>query len=184
MKGIFLLLMSLLLLMSNAPSPSSIYKIKVKDIIGNDVPLSRYKGKVLLIVNVASKCGFTPQYSDLQALYDEYQSKDFVILGFPSNNFLNQEPGNEEEINRFCISNYGVTFPMFSKVSVKGKNQHPLYEYLTSKELNGRKDFPVKWNFQKFLIDKKGKIVHVFGPAERLKNPKAKHIIQKQIRKH
>ena len=184
MKGIFLLSMTLLLFLSNAPTPSSIYKIKVKDIIGNDVSLSRYKGKVLLIVNVASKCGFTPQYNDLQALYDEYQSEDFVILGFPSNNFLNQEPGSNEDINRFCISNYGVTFPMFSKLSVKGKNQHPLYEYLTSKELNGRKNFPVQWNFQKFLIDKKGKIAHVFTPTERVKTPKIKRIIQQQIRKH
>lgn len=182
MKAIFLLVASCLLLMSSGPRPSNVYDIEVKDIIGNDVSLSRYKGKVLLIVNVASKCGYTRQYADLQALYEEYQGEDFVVLGFPANNFLNQEPGSNEEINRFCTSKFGVTFPMFSKISVKGKDQHPLYQYLTSKELNGRKNFPIKWNFQKFLVDKNGKIREVFNPGERVNNQKIKRLIRQQVK--
>jgi glutathione peroxidase len=168
--------------MSNGSKSSSLYDYEVKDIIGNDVSLSRYKGKVVLIVNVASKCGFTNQYADLQALYEEYQDEDFVILGFPANNFLNQEPGSNEEINRFCTSKFGVTFPMFSKISVKGKDKHPLYEYLTSKKLNGRKNAPVNWNFQKYLVDRKGKVRHVFQPMERVKNKKIQRLIRQQVR--
>ncbi len=182
MKTIFLALTACLLLMSNSPSPVSVYDIEVKDIIGNDVSLSRYQGKVLLIVNVASKCGFTRQYADLQALYEEYQHEDFVVLGFPANNFMNQEPGSNEEINRFCTSKFGVTFPMFSKISVKGKDKHPLYEYLTSKKLNGRSDTPVNWNFQKFLVDKNGKVRQVFKPSERVNNKKIKRLIRQQVR--
>lgn len=168
--------------MSSGPRPGNVYDIEVKDIIGNDVSLSRYKGKVLLIVNVASKCGYTRQYADLQALYEEYKEDDFVVLGFPANNFLNQEPKSNEEINRFCTSKFGVTFPMFSKISVKGKNQHPLYQYLTTKELNGRKNFPVKWNFQKFLVDKNGKIREVFNPGDRVNNQKIKRLIRQHVR--
>lgn len=182
MKTIFLLIASCLLFMSSGPRPGNVYDIEVKDIIGNDVSLSRYKGKVLLIVNVASKCGYTRQYADLQALYEEYKEDDFVVLGFPANNFLNQEPKSNEEINRFCTSKFGVTFPMFSKISVKGKNQHPLYQYLTTKELNGRKNFPVKWNFQKFLVDKNGKIREVFNPGDRVNNQKIKRLIRQHVR--
>lgn len=182
MKTIFLLLAACLLFMSSSPNPGNVYDIKVKDIIGNEVSLERYKGKVLLIVNVASKCGYTNQYADLQALYEEYQDEDFVVLGFPANNFMNQEPGSNEDINRFCTNKFGVTFPMFSKISVKGKDKHPLYAYLTSQKLNGRKNMAVKWNFQKFLIDKNGKIRQVFSPGERVNDKKIKRLINQQVR--
>ena len=171
-----------LLLSSSAPKPNNIYDIKVKDIIGNNVSMSRYKGKTLLIVNVASKCGYTNQYKDLQALYDEYQDEGFVILGFPANNFMNQEPGTNEQINRFCTSKFGITFPMFSKISVKGKNIHPLYQYLTEKEANGFVQSPVKWNFQKFLVGKNGKVIKSFKPGERVNNAIIKRTIRKQVK--
>lgn len=180
MKILLLTVLTSLLFISSAPKPQTIYDIKVQDIIGNKVSLSKYKGKVLLIVNVASKCAFTNQYKDLQALYEEYQDDDFVVLGFPANNFLNQEPHSNEEINRFCTSKFGVTFPMFSKISVKGKKIHPLYQYLTSKKENGRLNAPVQWNFQKFLVGKNGKVIRYFKPTERVKNT----LIKKAIRRH
>ena len=180
---ILLLALSLSLLFSSlSPKPTDIYDIRVHDIIGNNVSMSKYKGKVLLIVNVASKCGFTNQYKDLQALYEEYQDDDFVVLGFPANNFMNQEPKSNEEINRFCTSKFGITFPRFSKISVKGEKMHPLYEYLTNKEKNGRVDAPIKWNFQKFLVDKNGKVIKSFRPAERVNNALIKRTIHKQVK--
>ena len=182
MKILLSILCISLLLISSAPKPSDIYDIKVQDIIGNKVSMSRYKGKVLLIVNVASKCSNTYQYKDLQTLYDEYQSDDFVVLGFPSNNFMNQEPGSNEAINRFCTSKYGVTFPMFSKISVKGKKIHPLYQFLTQKEENGRIDAPIKWNFQKFLVGKDGKVIKSFKPTDRVNNAIIKRAIRKQVK--
>src|SRR5690554_2242502 len=142
----------------------SIYDFNVKDIDGNDVSLSEYQGKTMLIVNVASKCGHTPQYEDLQKLYEEYKNQDCVILGFPANNFLKQEPGTNMDIKQFCELNYGITLPMFSKISVKDKDTHPLYKYLTKKDLNGVLDAPVSWNFQKFLINKKGQVIASFNP--------------------
>lgn len=180
------LLLSLILgifLMSSSPKPKSVYNIKVQDIIGNEISMSKYKGKVLLIVNVASKCGYTGQYKDLQALYEEYQDEDFAVLGFPANNFQDQEPGSNEEINRFCTSEYGVTFPMFSKISVKGEKMHPLYTFLTNKEINGRLDAPIKWNFQKFLVDRSGKVIRTFLPTERVTDKKIKRAIRKQVKK-
>lgn len=180
MKSILLAILCSLLFISSAPKPKAIYDIKVNDIIGNKVSLSRYKGKVLLIVNVASKCSNTKQYADLQAIYEEYQDDGFVVLGFPANNFMNQEPGSDEEINRFCTSKYGVTFPMFSKISVKGKDIHPLYEYLTSKKENGKLDAPIKWNFQKFLVGRNGKVISYYKPTDRVKDS----TIKKAIRKH
>jgi glutathione peroxidase len=182
MKILFAALFFSLLFSSNAPKPSSIYDIKVQDIIGNNVSMSRYKGKVLLIVNVASKCSNTYQYEDLQALYDEYQNDDFVVLGFPANDFMNQEPGNNEEINRFCTSKYGVTFPMFSKISVKGEKMHPLYKFLTQKQENGRLEAPIKWNFQKFLVGKDGKVLKTFKPTDRVNNAIIKRAIRKQVK--
>lgn len=173
-----LLLMSL----SPVPAPSSIYEVKVKDIIGNKVPMSRYKGKVLLIVNVASKCGHVAQYADLQEIYEEYSDDGLVVMGFPANNFMNQEPGSNEEINRFCTGRYGVTFPMFSKISVKGKDQHPLYQYLTKKENNGKRNNPVSWNFQKFLVGRNGKLLKVFKPKERVKDAAIKAAIRKHVK--
>lgn len=172
----------LFLLLSAAPSPNDVYDFQVQDIIGNKVSMSRYKGKVLLIVNVASKCSNTPQYEDLQALYEEYEEDGFVVLGFPANDFYNQEPGSNQEINTFCTSQYGVTFPMFSKISVKGKNKHPLYEYLTSKKLNGRFNAPIKWNFQKFLVGRNGKVIKSFEPKDRVKDAAIKAAIRKQIK--
>lgn len=139
----------------------SVYDFKVKNIDGKEVKLSDYKGKVLLLVNVASKCGYTPQYKDLQALYEKYGEKGLVVMGFPANNFGKQEPGTNEEIKEFCTANYDVTFPMFSKVSVKGDDQHELFKYLTSLE---NPDFKgdINWNFEKFLIGKDGKLLHRF----------------------
>lgn len=139
----------------------SFYDFKVKNIDGEDFDLASLKGKKVLVVNTASKCGFTPQYEDLQKLYEKYSSRGFIIIGFPANNFMNQEPGSEAEIKQFCTSNYSVTFPMMSKISVKGNDIHPLYEWLTKKEMNGKMDSKVKWNFQKYMIDENGKLIDV-----------------------
>ncbi|MFY0683109.1 MAG: glutathione peroxidase [Balneola sp.] len=141
--------------------PNSIYEFKAENIDGKIVSLESYKGKTVLIVNVASKCGYTPQYEGLQALYESYKDEDFVILGFPANNFKGQEPGTDEEIKQFCTLEYGVEFPMFSKVSVKGDDQAELFTYLTSLE---NPDFKgdIKWNFEKFLVSKEGKLLRRF----------------------
>ena len=144
---------------------NSVYDFTLKDIDRKEVSLSQYRGKVVLIVNVASKCGFTPQYTGLQSLYSKYKDRGFVILGFPANNFMAQEPGTEEEIKTFCSTKYNVTFPMFSKISVKGDDMHPLYKFLTSKETNPEFGGDIKWNFSKFLVDKSGKIIARFEPA-------------------
>jgi len=141
----------------------SIYDFTVKDIDGKDVKLDQYQGKVVMIVNVASKCGFTSQYEGLQKIYSQFKERGFVILGFPANNFLNQEPGANEEIKQFCSLNYNVTFPMFSKISVKGKDIAPLYKYLTEQETNPQFSGNISWNFNKFLIDQHGNIVDRFG---------------------
>jgi glutathione peroxidase len=159
-----------------------IYGFTMKDIDGNDVSLSKYKGKVVVIVNVASKCGLTPQYKDLQAFYEKYQSKGVVVLGFPANNFLSQEPGTNSEIKSFCSANYGVTFDMFSKISVKGKDIHPLYKYLTEKSVNGKMDAPVSWNFQKFVIGKDGVLVQSFNPRTPVTDAEFTDLIDKLIR--
>jgi glutathione peroxidase len=137
----------------------SVYEFTVKDIDGNDVKLSEYKGKTLIFVNVASKCGFTPQYEGLQALYEKYKDKGLVILGFPCNQFGSQEPGTNEEIKEFCSVNYGVTFPMFDKIDVNGKEAHPLYDYLRSQAKGTLGTEAIKWNFTKFLVDKNGKVI-------------------------
>jgi glutathione peroxidase len=154
-----------------AAPPPSVYDFELLDITEQSVNLSKYKGKTLLIVNVASKCGLTPQYEDLQALYDEYSAQDFEILAFPANNFMGQEPGTGEEIKQFCATKYAITFPLFAKISVKGKDIHPLYAYLTQKTLNGVLDAPVTWNFQKFLIDKDGKLITSFSPRDKVTDP-------------
>jgi len=143
--------------------PSKLYTFTMNDIDGKPVSLSQYQGKVIMIVNVASKCGFTKQYAGLQALYEKYQEQDFVILGFPANNFLGQEPGTDAEIKTFCSTKFNVSFPIFSKISVKGKDIHPLYQYLTSPEENGEFGQPISWNFNKFLIGRDGKTVGYFG---------------------
>jgi glutathione peroxidase len=140
----------------------NLYALTVKDIDGKERVLSEFAGKVLLIVNVASKCGFTPQYKNLQRIYERYKGRGFEVLGFPSNDFGRQEPGTDEEIKSFCTTTYGVTFPMFSKIAVKGKEIAPLYELLTSKDSNPRFAGAIKWNFTKFLLDRKGEIVDRF----------------------
>jgi glutathione peroxidase len=145
---------------------TSFYSFEVTDIDGNPFRFSELKGKKVMIVNVASKCGFTPQYEKLQALYEKYSDTGFVIIGFPANNFLSQEPGTDAEIKEFCTSKYNVTFPMMSKISVKGADQHPLYAWLTNKSLNGVEDSKVKWNFQKYLISEDGKLAGLAYSAE------------------
>jgi glutathione peroxidase len=142
----------------------TIYQFEVEDITGKAFPLSSLQGKKVMIVNTASKCGLTPQYKELEALYQQYKDKDFVIIGFPANNFLKQEPGTNEEIASFCQVNYGVSFPMMSKISVKGKDMHPLYQFLTQKSKNGVMDSKVSWNFQKYLIGKDGHLEKVIAP--------------------
>ena len=144
----------------------TIYQFTVEDLYGENFNFSDLKGKKLKIVNTASKCGLTPQYKALQSLYDKYKNENFVIIGFPANNFLWQEPGTNKEIAEFCKKNYGVTFPMMSKISVLGLDQHPLYSFLTSKSLNGNINSMVTWNFQKFLIDEKGYVVKSISPRK------------------
>lgn len=141
----------------------SVYDFAMKDIEGKEVALSQFKGKVLLLVNTASKCGFTPQYEGLEKLYKTYRDKGLVILGFPANNFLWQEPGTDGEIKQFCSIKFGVTFPMFSKISVKGKDQHPLYAFLTDEKANPGFGGAITWNFNKFLVGRDGKVVGRFG---------------------
>lgn len=157
----------------------SFYTISLKTIQGKDISMSEFKGKTLLIVNVASKCGFTSQYKDLETLYQKYQKKGFVILGFPCNNFLWQEPGSNEEIQKFCQTNYQISFPLFSKIDVKGKKQHPLYQYLTSKKSNPEFSGNIKWNFTKFLISKEGKIINRFDSSTNPLDPKVIESIEK-----
>jgi glutathione peroxidase len=144
----------------------SIYEIPVREIKGGATTLEKYRGKVLLIVNVASRCGYTPQYAGLQKLYETYSSKGLVVLGFPANNFGGQEPGTEAEIVEFCTMRYQVSFPMFAKVSAKGNDIHPLYRYLTAKETNPGFDGPISWNFNKFLIDRSGKTIARFESSD------------------
>lgn len=153
-------------------SDKTIYGFTMNDIDGKQVVLSDFKGKVVIIVNVASKCGLTPQYEDMQKFYDGYKDKGVVILAFPANNFMGQEPGTDEDIKAFCSKNYGVTFPVFSKISVKGNDKDPLYKFLTSKEENGVMDTSVKWNFQKYVIDREGKFVTFFDPGTKVSEQK------------
>lgn len=152
----------------------TIYQFKVTDLSGETFDFNTLKGKKIMIVNTASKCGLTPQYEDLEKLYQEYKDKDFVIIGFPANDFMKQEPGTNEEIAAFCQKNYGVSFPMMEKISVKGKEMHPVYQFLTQKSQNNLQDADVKWNFQKFLIGKDGKLEKVIEPT---KKPYDKEII-------
>ncbi len=167
------------LLYNNAPQ--SVHEFKMLDIDEKEVDLSKYKGKVLMIVNTASKCGLTPQYAELQAIYEKYKDKGLVILGFPANNFMGQEPGTNANIKQFCSSKFKVSFPMFAKISVKGKNMHPLYQYLTQKKQNGKVDAPVSWNFQKFLIGKDGKVVQSISPSTKVNEPSVMRSIEKLL---
>jgi glutathione peroxidase len=143
----------------------SVHEFTTKAIDGKPVPLSNYKGQVVLIVNVASQCGYTPQYEGLEKLYETYKARGFIIAGFPANNFGGQEPGTDSEIQTFCKSKYGVTFPMFSKISVAGKDQAPLYKYLTDRSANPKTGGEIQWNFTKFLVDRDGRVLQRFEPA-------------------
>ena len=159
----------------NNTDNQTIYQFTVEDINGKPFALADLKGKKVMIVNTASKCGLTPQYKELEALYQQYKDRDFIIIGFPANNFLGQEPGSNEQIASFCSINYGVSFPMMSKISVKGKEMHPLYQFLTQKEKNGVEDSKVQWNFQKYLIGKDGRLEKVIAPRTL---PSSEEVIQ------
>ncbi|RAR46956.1 glutathione peroxidase [Flavobacterium lacus] len=188
MKSSFLIIFSCFMLLScqnqaqtkkeNTATQStmkqSIYTFKVEDLEGKEFDFASLKGKKIIVVNTASKCGLTPQYKDLQALYEEYKDKGLVVIGFPANDFMKQEPGTNEEIGAFCEKNYGVTFPMMSKISVKGKEMHPLYQFLTQKAQNGLQDSDVEWNFQKYLLNERGELEKVISPRT---SPKDKEIL-------
>jgi glutathione peroxidase len=169
----YLLSGALLIMAASLFAASSIYTFTLNSIDGNPAPLANYKGKVVLVVNVASQCGYTPQYSALEATYEKYKDQGFVILGFPANNFGAQEPGTNEEIKAFCTRKYSVTFPMYAKISVKGADQAPLYAYLT-KDTGGGIAGEIKWNFTKFLVDRNGNVVQRFEPEV---TPDSKEVI-------
>ncbi|MCW3161902.1 glutathione peroxidase [Chryseobacterium oryctis] len=175
MKKIFLLMLSFVAFLQSCMNQKSevskaktnelmgktIYDFKVESLDGKEINFADFKGKKILIVNTASECGFTPQYADLEKVYEEYKDK-LVVIGFPANNFGGQEPGTNTEIGAFCQKNYGVTFPMAAKVSVKGDDTAPIFKYLTEKELNGVKNTTILWNFTKFLLDENGKLIDTF----------------------
>lgn len=150
---------------TQAMQRKSLHEFSVLTINGDTISLSQFKGKKVMVVNTASKCGLTPQYKELEALYTQYKDSNFVIIGFPANNFMGQEPGSNDEIAQFCARNYGVSFPMMAKISVKGKDMHPVYKFLTQRVENGLEDNEVKWNFQKYLIDENGYLEHVISPT-------------------
>jgi glutathione peroxidase len=156
----------------------TIYQYKVEDLSGDTFDFASLKGKKIMIVNTASKCGNTPQYIDLEATYKEYKDKGFVIVGFPANNFMSQEPGTNQEIAAFCQKNYGVTFPMMDKVSVKGDDMCPIYQFLTQKSKNGLQDSKVDWNFQKYLINEKGELEKVISPRTSITDPEVMNWIK------
>lgn len=166
MKALTLTLLFSLITISMVKEDKTLYDFKVTDINGQQFDFSSLKGKKVLVVNVASKCGLTPQYTKLQELYEKYKDQNFVIIGFPANNFMGQEPGTDEEIKTFCTLNYNVTFPMMSKIDVKGDNKAPIYKWLTEKTENGKMNAEVEWNFQKFMIDENGRLVDFVSPRE------------------
>ena len=175
MKASVIVLFSVMLFAVGAMAQSkSFYDFTVTDINGKEFPLSQLKGKKVMVVNTASQCGLTKQYKTLEEVYKTYGGDKFIIIGFPANNFLSQEPGTNDEIKEFCTKNYGVTFPMMSKISVKGDDMHPLYKWLTTKSINGVMDSEVGWNFQKYLIDENGNLVDMVKPREA---PDSKRII-------
>jgi glutathione peroxidase len=161
----------------------TIYDFTIKSIDGQPVSLGSYSGKVVLLVNVASKCGFTPQYAGLEAVYEKYKDKGLVIVGVPANNFMQQEPGTNDEIKKFCSNKYNVTFPMMSKVSVKGDDQTPLYQFLTGKDTDPQYAGDIKWNFTKFLFDRSGKPVARFEPATTPDSPEVTAAIEAALAK-
>jgi glutathione peroxidase len=166
MKKIIITLAMVLSVAGLSAQNKVLYNFKATTLDGQIFDLSSLKGKKIMVVNTASKCGLTPQYAMLEKLYEKYKDQNFVIIGFPANNFASQEPGTNAEIKTFCTQNYGVTFPMMSKISVKGADIDPLYTWLTSKAQNGVIDAPVQWNFQKFLINENGQLADVAFPKE------------------
>jgi glutathione peroxidase len=174
MKSILLILAILIASTLWGQSEKNLYQFVVNDIQGEPFDLSQFEGKKVLVVNTASKCGLTPQYEELEKLYQKYKEQNFVIIGFPANDFMKQEPGTDEEIADFCQKNYGVSFPMMSKISVKGDTIHPLYVWLTSQT-----DSKVQWNFQKYMIDKKGNIAGYVSPKTKPFDPKIVEWIEK-----
>ena len=169
LKKTLITLLSIMTITLNSQTSvdNSIHQFKVADIYGNIFDFSQLKGKKVMIVNTASKCGLTYQYEALQKLYSQYKDLNFVIVGFPSNDFLWQEPGSNDEIIDFCEQNYGVTFPMMSKITVKGTKKHPIYQFLTQKSKNNYKDSRVTWNFQKYLVNKQGRVEKIISPRTR-----------------
>ena len=185
MKKLLLVIFSLALIITskaqnNHPSgEKKFHDFVVEDIDGESFDLASLKGKKVLVVNTASKCGFTSQYEGLQELYETYGNDKFTVIGFPANNFANQEPGSDGQIKQFCKKNYGVTFPMMSKISVKGDDKHPVYQWLTEKEHNGKMDSKVKWNFQKYMIDEQGNLIDVAYSRTKPKDDKIVEWIKK-----
>lgn len=166
MKKIILSILTIILIAMNiqAQTDSAFFDFKVNDLEGEEIDFSQFRGKKVLVVNTASRCGYTSQYEDLQKLYMQYKDKNFTIIGFPSNNFLKQEPGSDQKIRNFCSRKYGVSFPMMTKISVKGNDIHPVYQWLTQKEKNGKMDSSVKWNFQKYLVNGDGALEGTLPP--------------------
>lgn len=190
MKRLFLLLAGALLLIgyvvidtntSSGSTKTSVYTFSAINIDGQETSLEKYRGDVLLIVNTASQCGYTPQYEGLQNLYEKYKDKGFKVLGFPTNNFGGQEPGSNEEIKEFCTSKFKVSFPMFAKMAVKGEDQHPLYQFLTDKEANGKFGGDITWNFNKFLTNEKGEIVARFSSKDTPESDLVTNAIEKYL---
>ena len=164
--------------METATVANSVYDFTLKNIDGKETNLGDYRGKVLLLVNVASRCGYTPQYEGLEKVYLKYKDRGLVVMGFPANNFMGQEPGTNEEIKTFCSLKYNVTFPMFSKISVKGDDIHPLYKYLTDKQSDPQFGGDVKWNFNKFLVGRDGRIIGRFEPGVKPESPEVMQAIE------
>jgi glutathione peroxidase len=162
-------------------TPTSVLDFTVKDIDGKTVDLAKYKGEVLLVVNTASKCGLTPQYEGLEALYGKYKAQGFSVLAFPANEFGKQEPGTDSQIKEFCKANYSVTFPVFSKIVVKGEGIHPLYKFLTEKETDPKFSGVIGWNFAKFLVNRKGEVIARFAPTDKPEDAKVTKAIESAI---
>ena len=182
MRKLILILMLCAACASLSAEPKSIYDFTMKSIDGQQVSLKSYSGKVVLLVNVASKCGFTPQYAGLEALYEKYKDRGLVIVGIPANNFMAQEPGTDEEIKKFCSTKYNVTFPMMAKVSVKGDDQTPLYTFLTGKATDPQFAGDIKWNFTKFLFDRNGNPVARFEPNVTPDSPQVTTAIESALK--
>ena len=176
MKNLILLIMTIFSF-TNSNAQKSIYDIAINDIAGNPIDLSEFKGKYILFVNVASECGFTPQYAGLEELHQQYKN-DLIVIGLPCNQFGGQEPEAEKEIQQFCTKNFGVTFLLTEKIKVKGEEKHPLYSWLTDEKINGKSSSTVKWNFQKYIVDEKGEFVNYFYSTTNPLSPKITSILK------